>query len=64
MPKKGDKKKLTKEEQKRASAKISKLHKSEPEMPHDQKVAMSLEMAREHRLGPKGAYKPKKGKKK
>lgn len=49
--------------QKRVSAKISKLHKAEPKMPHKQHVAMALAMERAHRLGPKGAYKPvKKGK--
>ena len=47
--------------QARVSAKISHLHKAEPEMPHKQMVKMALEMEREHRLGAKGAYK-KKGK--
>mgnify|MGYP001582440929 FL=1 len=52
--------------QKRVSAKIRKLHKAEPEMPHEQHVAMSLEMERKHRLTAQGEYKPvrKKGKKK
>ena len=49
--------------QQRVSAKISHLHKAEPGMPHDQKVAMSLEMERAHRLGPGGAYKPVKKRK-
>ena len=48
---------VSKAGQKRVSAKISHLHKTEPEMPHEQKVAMSLEMERAHRLGPGGAYK-------
>ena len=47
-----------KKAQKRVSAKISHLHKTEPEMPHDKMVAMALNMEREHRLGPKGQYKP------
>ena len=50
--------------QKRVSAKISHLHKTEADMPHKQMVAMSLEMERAHRLGPKGAYKPVKKTKK
>ena len=51
-----------KEGQKRVSAKIRELHKTEPEMPHKQMVAMALSMQRAHRLGAKGGY--KKGKKK
>lgn len=46
--------------QARVSAKISHLHKTEPGMPHKQHIAMAMEMEREHRLGPKGAYKPAK----
>ena len=42
----------------RVSAKIRHLHKAEPDMPHKQMVAMSLEMERKHRLGSKGAYRP------
>ena len=52
----------TKPAQKRVSAKISHLHKAEPEMPHKQMVAVAVNMEREHRLGPKGAYKPVKKK--
>ena len=44
--------------QKRVSAKISHLHKTEPGMPHKKMVGMSLDMERAGRLGPKGAYKP------
>jgi len=49
--------------QARVSAKISHLHKAEPAMPHKQHVAMAINMEREHRLGPSGAYKPVKRKK-
>lgn len=49
--------------QKRVSAKISHLHKAEPSMPHEQKIAMALSMERAHRLGPQGQYKPVKKKK-
>ena len=50
--------KLGKAGQKRVSAKISHLHKAEPEMPHEKMAAMAISMERAHRLGPKGAYKP------
>lgn len=49
---------VSKPGQKRVSAKISHLHKTEPKMSHEQMVAMSLAMERAGRLGPKGAYKP------
>ena len=52
-------KKVSKAGQKRVSAKISHLHKTEPDMPHKKMVAMSLEMERSHRLSPKGVYKRK-----
>ena len=65
---KGVKPKVSKAGQKRVSAKISHLHKTEPGMPHKRHIAMALNMERAHRLGPKGAYKPvrkaAKGKKK
>ena len=54
---------VSKAGQKRVSAKISHLHKMEPEMPHKQMVAMSLDMERAGRLGKRGAYKPVKKKK-
>ena len=50
--------------QSRVSAKISHLHKTEPEKPHSQHIAMAINMEKEGRLGAKGGYKPvKKGKK-
>ena len=55
---KGRKSPITKAGQKRVSAKISHLHKTEPGMPHKQMVGMSLQMEREHRLSATGAYKP------
>ena len=55
---------ISKAGQKMVSAKISHLHKMEPEMPHEQHVAMALAMEREHRLGSKGQYKPVKKAKK
>ena len=66
MAKHGARKVKGKVAQARVSAKISHLHKAEKGMPHEQMVAMSLEMERAHRLGPKGAYRPaaKKGKRK
>lgn len=50
--------------QARVSAKISHLHKAEPEMPHEAMVGKAMGMEHAGRLGPKGAYKPvkKKGK--
>ena len=56
MPKKASPK--GKAAQERVSAKISKLHKSEPEMPHEQHVAMAINMEKKHRLTAKGEYKP------
>lgn len=53
------KKPVTRAGQKRVSAKISHLHKTEPGMPHKKMVAMALNMEREGRLGPKGGYKRK-----
>lgn len=49
--------KVSKAGQGRVSAKISQMHKMEPEMPHKQMVAMSLNMERKGRLGKKGGYK-------
>ena len=49
--------------QKRVSAKIEHMAKAHPEMPPKQRVAVAINMERQHRLGPKGGYKPvKKGK--
>jgi len=63
MPKAAKKVPVSKAGQKAVSAKISHLYKTEPMMPHEQKVAMALNMEREHRLTPTGKYKPvKKGK--
>ena len=56
--------KVSKAGQKRVSAKISKLHHTEPQMPHKKMVAMALSMEREHRLGAKGGYKKAPSKKK
>jgi len=51
--------------QKRVSAKIRRLHETEPDMPQKQAVAMALSMERAGRLTPQGGYKRvKKGRKK
>ncbi len=52
------KKPVSKAGAKRVSAKISKLHKMEPEMSHKAMVGMAMGMEHAGRLGPKGAYRP------
>lgn len=47
---------MSKEQRKRASAKIAKMMEKDEAKPRDQIIAIGLRMAREGQLGPRGGY--------